>query len=48
MSLAALFGTFMGIKILAKFDEKLFQKIFKTVLFISAVRLIYKYVATLL
>jgi uncharacterized membrane protein YfcA len=43
MSAAALIGTFSGIKILAKFDEGLFKIIFKSVLFLSALRLIYKY-----
>lgn len=43
MSLAALLGTFSGIKILAHFEEKLFRKIFKAVLLLSAIRLIFKY-----
>ena len=43
MSACALIGTLGGVKILSKFDEKLFKKIFKSVLFISAIRLIYKF-----
>ena len=37
-------GTFSGVKILDKMNEKVFRIIFKTVLFISAMRLIYKFV----
>ena len=48
MSLAALLGTFSGVSILKKFDEKLFKIIFKSVLFLSAMRLIYKFIQSYL
>lgn len=47
MCLAALIGTYGGVSLLKKFDEKMFRKIFRLVLFISALRLIYKFVEVL-
>lgn len=44
MCVAALIGTYGGVSLLKRFDENMFKKIFKTVLFISALRLIYKFV----
>lgn len=43
MSVAAMLGTFSGVKILAHFEERMFKKIFKSVLTISALRLMYKF-----
>lgn len=43
MIIGVLIGTFGGVKVLEKLDEKLFRKIFKSVLFISAMRLLYKF-----
>jgi len=44
MALAAIIGTHYGIKILRKVDNKIFKKLYKTVLFISGVRLLYRFV----
>lgn len=43
MVIAVLIGTFGGVKILSKLNEKVFRLIFKTVLVISALRLLYKF-----
>jgi len=47
MSSAALLGTYLGVKLLSKFDENIFKKVFKSVLFISALRLIMKFMESL-
>jgi len=43
MSFSALIGSFGGVKLLKKLDEKLFKKLFKSVLLLAAVRLLYKF-----
>lgn len=43
MIIAVLIGTFGGVKILNRLNEKMFRMIFKSVLFISALRLLYKF-----
>lgn len=43
MILSVTAGTFTGIKILSKVNDKLFKKIFKTVLFLTGLRLFYKF-----
>lgn len=48
LSVAAVVGSYLGSKkLLNKIDDKIFKRIFKSVLFIAALRLIYKYVASL-
>ncbi|MEX1099378.1 MAG: sulfite exporter TauE/SafE family protein, partial [Bacteriovoracaceae bacterium] len=44
MALAAVIGTHYGVKILGKVKEALFRKLYKGVLFISGLRLIYKFI----
>ena len=44
MIVGVLVGTFGGVKALKRLDQNLFRKIFKTVLFISAMRLLYKFI----
>ena len=43
LSLAAVFGTFLGVKILGKVNEKTFKKVFKVMLIFAAARLYYKF-----
>jgi uncharacterized membrane protein YfcA len=43
----ALVGSFIGIKVLHKVNEKLFKILFKSVLFFAAIRLIYKFIETI-
>ena len=47
LSFAAVTGTFIGVKLLKKMDEKLFKILFKTILFLAAIRLIYKFMVSL-
>ena len=47
MSAGVFTGTFFGVKILKKIDNELFRKIFKFVLFLTSMRLFYKYFQTL-
>jgi uncharacterized membrane protein YfcA len=47
LCIGALVGTFLGVKLLHKVDEKIFKILFKSVLFIAAIRLIYKFVVNL-
>lgn len=42
LSLCAIAGTFIGVKILGKIEEKLFKHVFKVLMFFVAVRLLYK------
>lgn len=44
LCVSALIGTHFGIKLLSKVDEKFFKILFKSVLFIAALRLIYKFI----
>lgn len=44
MAISAIIGTIIGVKILNYVDSKLFVKLYKSVLFISALRLIYKFI----
>jgi uncharacterized membrane protein YfcA len=43
MSLAAVFGTYLGVKLLGKVNESLFKILFKSFLLIAALRLMYKF-----
>ena len=43
MSIAAIGGTLIGVKILGKTNEALFRKLFKIILGISSLRLLYKF-----
>lgn len=44
MVAAVLIGTSLGVKLLKRIDEKIFKFIFKSVLLISALRLLYKFI----
>lgn len=46
MVICVLIGTFGGVKALEKMNESLFRKIFRAVLFVSAMRLLYKFFIT--
>ncbi len=45
MALAAIIGTKVGIHVLGKTNESVFKKLYKAVLFISGLRLTYKFLS---
>lgn len=45
MAIAAILGTQVGIKILGKVNESVFKKLYKSVLFLSGLRLAYKFIS---
>lgn len=48
MGFAAIIGTKYGVQILGQVNESIFKKLFKSVLFVSALRLMYKYLESVL